>query len=72
MVVLVTRVVMAECSWWKGWVVTHTAVSICVGLVCFIQLVRTVQAERETVQLRAGRSDVDLPSANPLLYEEGR
>ncbi len=40
--------IISECTWWKGWVVIHTALSSLLALVWAIQLVRTLHAESES------------------------
>ena len=42
------------------------------ALVWSIQLVRTIHAERDSINLEAGEEGLYTISMNPLQYEEGR
>ena len=65
--------VSSESAWWKGQLVIHSSFSSLLALVWSIQLVRTIHAERETVNLQAGEETGYLSSfVNPFQYEEGR
>lgn len=65
--------VTSESAWWKGQLVIHSSFSSLLALVWSIQLVRTIHAERETVNLQAGEEAGYLSSlVNPFQYEEGR
>ena len=46
---------MAECTWWKGQVVIHTSISTLLAVIWFIQLLRTIHAEAETLNMQAGQ-----------------
>ena len=64
---------LSESTWWKGQAVIHTSICSLLALVWTIQLVRTVHAERETVNMQAGEEAGYLSSLpNPFQYEEGR
>lgn len=62
---------LSDCLWWKSWVIIHTSVSTMLALIWSIQLLRTIHAERESLDLQAGE-DSRLQDFNPLQYEEGR
>ena len=64
---------LSESTWWKGQAVIHTSICSLLALVWTIQLVRTVHAERETVNMQAGQEAGYLSALpNPFQYEEGR
>ena len=65
-------VLCTECVWWKAWVIIHTSLSIMLALVWSIQLVRTIHAERDSINLEAGEEGLYSISINPFQYEEGR
>ena len=58
--------------WWKAQVVIYTAISTLLALFWSIQLIRTIQAETQSVNMQAGQDTMSLASVNPLQYEEGR
>lgn len=64
--------VSTDCTWWKGWVIIHTAISTLLALLWSIQLLRTIHAERESLDLQAGEEYSRLQDFNPFQYEEGR
>ena len=64
---------MTECTWWKGQVVIHTSISTLLAVIWFIQLLRTIHAEAETLNMQAGQDAGYFSSlVNPFQYEEGR
>ena len=64
---------MTECTWWKSQVVIHTSLSTLLAVIWFIQLLRTIHAEAETVNLQVGEEAGYFSSViNPFQYEEGR
>ena len=63
----------AECTWWKSQVVIHTSISTLLAVIWFIQLLRTIHAEAETLNMQAGQDAGYFSSlVNPFQYEEGR
>ena len=63
----------SEHMWWKAQVVIYTSISMLLALIWSIQLVRTIHAEAETVNIRPGQEQGLLASSvNPFMYEEGR
>ncbi|XP_023342064.1 transmembrane protein 220 [Eurytemora carolleeae] len=62
---------LSACTWWKGWIIIHTSLSIILALLWFIQLIRTYHSEKENtfIQQTDGGSDFQF---NPLDYEEGK
>merc|ERR1712130_87118 len=70
--IVAVRPQLSECTWWKSWVIIHTAVSTMLALIWSIQLVRTIHAERESLDLQAGEEYSRLGDLNPFQYEEGR
>ena len=52
--------------------IIHTALSTMLALVWSIQLVRTIHAERDSMNLQVGEEGLYSTSMNPLQYEEGR
>ena len=53
--------------------VIHTSISILLAVIWFIQLIRTIHAEKESVNMQAGEDTGYFSSlVNPFQYEEGR
>ena len=68
-----SAIMMTECTWWKSQVVIHTSLSTLLAVIWFIQLLRTIHAEAETVNMQAGEEAGYFSSlVNPFQYEEGR
>ena len=73
MLTIIKITALSESTWWKGQAVIHTSICSLLALVWTIQLVRTVHAERETVNMQAGEEAGYFSSLpNPFQYEEGR
>lgn len=70
--VVAVRPALSDCTWWKGWVIIHTSTSTMLALFWSIQLVRTIHAERDALDLQAGGVFYRLQDFNPFQYEEGR
>lgn len=67
--IVVIKPQLSESTWWKGWHVIHTVLSMLLAILWIIQWIRSIQKQRDTVVIQGGNKE-DL-SLNPLDYEEG-